>query len=167
MFSLERKSGSAMRRGKKDIAVFVAVLIVKMKHRFVVDVVVHIFDNQAGMLFKQPQGFRSDFRGANAGNFIRITGFDGYVVREHVSQMTFAAAGRAIQADGEKRPVGPVFDIGKGFGVAGGDHEVLLAEKRLVFESQRQLSDVGVFVHLLSVSFCSKRQKPFWSGRRG
>ena len=32
-----------------------------MKHRFVVDVVVHIFDNQAGMLFKQPQGFRSDF----------------------------------------------------------------------------------------------------------
>ena len=113
------------------------------------------------------QGFRSDFRGANAGNFIRITGFDGYVVREHVSQITFAAAGRAIQADGEKRPVGPVFDIGKGFGVAGGDHEVLLAEKRLVFESQRQLSDVGVFVHLLSVSFCSKRQKPFWSGRRG
>ena len=111
------QAGRSDFRGKKDIAVFVAVLIVKMKHRFVVDIVVHIFDNQAGMLFEQPQGFRPDFRGANAGNFIRITGFDGYVVGKHVSQMTFAAAGRAIQADGEKRPVGPVFDISKGFGI--------------------------------------------------
>ncbi len=59
--------------------------------------------------------------------------------QEDLAQMGLAAAGRAVDDQGRRRPVGPAVEPGDRLGIAGRDQEVVAAESGTGLESEAEL----------------------------